>query len=239
MKKYILLFLLIIATKTGSFATQPLKEAWNSDAKFKTAFVVEQDLAVLRLSPSVYSKAVKRLRTGRKLYLISCQSSKENATYCYVAVTRRTRGYIDSAAIVTLSKKGEDQRLAEMIENATDLVERLQLCRLFQQHFAHSPHLATVLLKEGETAELAAKQLSKRASNKLKETLDQHIPQSRYWLNYSGLDRYSRLGIRFFYDEDQEAFVYDASAYKKLLKLFPNSPQAKEAAEHLKELHMK
>ena len=53
-------------------------------------------------------------------------------------------------------------------------------------------------------------------------------------LNYVGLDRYNKLGVKFNYDSDR--FVYDGAAYREILRKYSHSPEAAEARMLLEKL---
>ena len=56
-------------------------------------------------------------------------------------------------------------------------------------------------------------------------------PLFSYFLNYSGLDRYNRLGVLFIFDNVGQRFHYDGAAWREILRRYPNSPEAAEAAQ--------
>src|SRR5262249_34355027 len=134
------------------------REPWNADGKFKRAFVVDTGLAALRSEPSFDSTCLRRLRLGRPLYVLSSHRGKDGIDYYYVAVTRRTRGYLDQAAVAVPSKRGEDARLMRLISEAEG-ADQITLSRLLSGRFTRSRFSADALLAEAEAAERAAREL--------------------------------------------------------------------------------
>ncbi len=232
MDKYIFLaiMLLIFSLSVVEAKTVP----WNEDGRYRAAFVINPALAALRREPTPTSLCLRRLRIGRRLYLISAQQHA-GIRYYYVALTRRTRGYIDAAAIASAKQKGDDVRLMRVINTATG-IEQLQLAQLLTKEFAHSPLCAEALLVEGREAEKAAVELSQKFIRRSPAVWDAEVEMLRYWLNYSGLDRYSRLGINFRIDEENQRFYYDGAAYRRILQRYPRSPAALTARERLQAL---
>jgi hypothetical protein len=58
-------------------------------------------------------------------------------------------------------------------------------------------------------------------------------PVATYFLNYSGLDRYRRLGVVFDFDPETESYRYDGAAFREILRRHPRSPEAAEARKRL------
>src|SRR5262249_54867750 len=114
--------------------------------------------------------------------------------------------------------------------------DQITLSRLLSGHFTHSRFSADALLAEAEAAERAALELSRRVARRPPRMLDDELPEWRYQVNYSGLDRDNRLGRRFRVDRENETFHYDGEAYKKILSRFPRSEAASAARERLRAL---
>ena len=58
-------------------------------------------------------------------------------------------------------------------------------------------------------------------------------PEFSYFLNFTGLDRYNRQGIRFVFDPETKTFHYDGASWNEILRRHPRSPQAPEAGQRL------
>jgi hypothetical protein len=58
-------------------------------------------------------------------------------------------------------------------------------------------------------------------------------PVFSYFLNFNGLDRYRRQGVRFVFDRAAKQFHYDGAAWREVLRRHPRSPEADEARKRL------
>jgi hypothetical protein len=160
--------------------------------------------------------------------------SPEGVTFYRVAVTRRTGGWLQSDAVVSLTRKDDDERLLRLIQNSEDF-DRIIRARIFLDVFQRSPLRPTVLLLYGETAEKAAVKLSRDAVRRLdeKEMAAGGAPTFSYFLNFSGLDRYRRQGITFIFDRATKQFHYDGASWREIVRRYPHSTEAVEARKRL------
>ncbi|KAF0207367.1 MAG: hypothetical protein FD167_5490 [bacterium] len=211
------------------------KEPWNAEGQFRRAIVVDTGLSALRKSPSVASTCLRRLRIGRKIFIISSVKNSDGIKYYFVAVTRRTRGYIDASALVSPSQASDDVRLMRLVENAEG-VDKIILAQALVKNFPQSRFCPDAFLAEGRVAEQIATELSRRTTRHSPRQLDPEIDLERYLLNYSGLDKYNRLGINFQIDPIEKIYRYDGAAYKKILTRYPKSQAALIASEKLQTL---
>jgi len=90
----------------------------------------------------------------------------EGISFSQVVVTRRTSGWLQSEALVTSGRNGDDRRLAHLI-GGTDEFDRIARSRIFLDHFPRSSLRPRVLLALGDAAEEAAAQLSREATRRL------------------------------------------------------------------------
>jgi hypothetical protein len=201
------------------------------------AFVVDDRLSVLRRESDVRSQVVQRLRLGRPVYIIGSSIGAADQPKCYrVAVTRRTRGWIHKSAVAIPGRAGEDKRLFQLAENASDGFDRIVLWLLLTESFRSSPLVPRALLAMAAEAERVAPTLSKRAA-KHAAPIDPKTANASlrdYYLNDVVLDRYSKLRISFDFDEAAGQYIYDGGAYRAIIKRFPSSEAAKIARERLK-----
>jgi len=116
---------------------------------------------------------------------------------------------------------------------AADGIDQITLCRLLVMQFSSSRFCPEALLVEGMAAEGMAQELSRRVTRRPPKQLDKELTPDRYLLNYSGLDRYSRLGL--YFRVIDESFHYDGAAYRRILKRYPRSRAAQVARERLEE----
>ena len=58
-------------------------------------------------------------------------------------------------------------------------------------------------------------------------------PTASYFLNFNGLDRLNRLGVKFVFDGASKQFRYDGAAWREIITRHPRSPEAAEARRRL------
>ena len=223
------LFLLVFLVHTAASAQQR-----KAPAGGRLAVVVDERLAALRSTPELNGKLVRRLARGRLVAIRSVKVGGDGVTFLFVNVTTRTRGWIQRESVVAPSRIGDDQRLLRLIQNSHNF-DRLARARIFLDHFRRSALRPRVLLLLGDTAESLAAKLSDQARRKLNTDLSE-APEVSYFLNYSGLDRYNRLGVHFVFNPTTKRLHYDGAAYRLILRHHPNTPEALEARQRLQEL---
>ena len=200
----------------------------------RLAVVVDERLAVLRSTPELSGNLVRRLGRGRLVAIRSAKTNRYGITFFLVNVTTRTRGWIQRESVVAPSRAGDDKRLFHLIQQSHDF-DLIARARIFLDHFRRSPLRPSVLLLLGDTVEAISVKLTTQAQRKLNTDLGE-APEFSYFLNYSGLDRYNRLGVHFLFNLSTKRFHYDGAAYRLLLRHHPNSVEAKEARKRLDEL---
>lgn len=222
--------LLILACASISFA----QSARRSPAGGARAVVVDERLAVLRDDPSVSARLMQRMSRGRAVAILGSKRSPEGLTFYRVAVTRRTRGWVQSDAVVVVGRAGEDERLLRLIRGSEDF-DLVVRARIFLDLFPRSPLRPAVLLLYGEAAEEAAARLSRDAARRLQEREMKAggAPVFSYFMNYNGLDRYRRQDIVFTFDPVKKQFRYDGAAWREILQRYARSPEAAEARKRL------
>jgi hypothetical protein len=200
----------------------------------RVAVVVDERLAALRSTPQLNGTLVRRLGRGRLVAITSTKTTPDGIVFYRVNVTRRTRGWIQRESVVSPSRLGDDQRLFDLIQSSHDF-DRLTRCRIFLDHFLRSPLRPAVLLLLGDTAESVSTQLSNTIARKL-PTTPLSAPTFTYFLNHPSLDRYNRQNIHFTYDPTTKRLHYDGHAWRTLIRLHPQTPDALEARKRLNEL---
>jgi hypothetical protein len=107
--------------------------------------------------------------------------------------------------------------------------------RIFLDTFPESSLRPKVLLLFGQEAEEAADKLSRDALRRLnaEEMSAGGAPPFSYFVNYNGLDRYSRQGVRFIFDRIGKKFHYDGAVWRELIRRYPRSLEAIEARKRL------
>jgi hypothetical protein len=201
---------------------EPEKKSWVESTGARQSVVVDAGLAALRKSPTSQGELKQRLRVGRKLYVLSQTRSRNGQVYYWVAVTRRTRGWIDARALARSGTRGDDVRLWKLISAESNHFEQVRLCQIFFNLFKQSKLTPQVLWQLAETAEAEAKTLNSRIQRRAKEaSASENADLATYIENDVSLDRYNRLGVVFKFHPDKGELVYDGWALRQLQKRFP------------------
>ncbi len=198
------------------------------------AVVVDERLAALRDEPSLSAQLVQRLNRGRRVSIIGTRRAPDGTTFHRVAVTRRTRGWLQADSLVSAARAGDDDRLLRLIRGLQGF-NRIARAQIFLDNFLRSPLRPAVLLIHGNAIEDATATLSREAARRLNESemTAGGAPAHSYFMNYNGLDRYNRLGIRFVHDSAARRFHYDGASWREIVRRYPNSPEANEARQRL------
>lgn len=201
----------------------------------RPAVVVDERLSALRDAPELGARLVQRLGRGRLVAVAGARRSHDGINFSRVVVTRQTSGWVQAESLVTPGRAGDDERLLRLIR-ASDEFDRLARARIFLEHFAASPLRPAVLLLYAEAAEEMSDKLSREAARRLdeRELSATGAPLHSYFMNYNGLDRLNRLGLRFTFDREAKRFHYDGAAWRELLRRYPRSAEAAEARRRLR-----
>jgi hypothetical protein len=199
------------------------------------AVVVDERLSVLRASPSTSAKFLRRVGRGRPVTILGQSLSREGIVFYRVAVSSRTRGWMQRESLVSARQPRDDERLLRLIKGSEDF-DLIARSRIFLDTFPRSRLRPAVLLLIGDAAERAAARLSRDATRRLNtnEMKAGDAPNFSYFLNYSGLDRYSRQGVKFIFDRAEKRFYYDGAAWREILRRHPRSYEADEARRRLR-----
>lgn len=200
----------------------------------RIGIVVDERLSVLRASPDLNGKLLRRIGRGRAVTITGQNRSRDGIFFYSVNVSRRTRGWLQKEAVITPRRRGDDERLLRLINASVDF-DRLARARIFLDAFPYSTLRPRVLLLFGDTAEQAAVKLSHEAARRLdaEEMQANEAPLFSYLLNYSGLDRYSRQGVKFIFNPDQRKFHYEGASWREIIRRYPRSPEATQARSRL------
>ena len=196
----------------------------------RSAIVVDERLAALRAGPQFSAPFLRRIGRGRIVTVLETERSRDGVVFYRVAVTRRTRGWVQREAVVAPFRAGDDARLLLLIKASRDF-DRIARARIFLDAFPRSPHRPAVLLILGSEAEKTAAKLSHDAARRLgsEELTGTGASRASYFLNYSGLDRYRRQGIGFKFDSNTGQFQYDGAAWRELIRRHRGSAEAEFA----------
>jgi hypothetical protein len=198
------------------------------------AVVADERLAALRSTPDLSARLLRRLGRGRFVSIRGSSRSRDGLLFYQVAVNRRTTGWLQSDAVVSAWRFGDDERLLRLLAGA-DEFERVARARIFLEMFPRSPHRPNVLLIYGDAAEEAAARLSREAERRFerRELPSDGAPEFSYYLNYSSLDRYNRQGVAFIFDRVNKKFHYEGWAWREIVRRYPASAEAEAARKRL------
>ena len=218
-------------------ASQPLSAKKRIPPGGRIAIVADERLAALRNAPNLSARLIHRLSRGRLVSVRDTRRTREGVVFHRVVVTRRTSGWVQSEAVISSWRTGDDMRLSYLIAGS-DEFDRVARARIFLDIFPHSRLLPAVLLMLGEAAEEAAAKLSREAQRRFerREIPAHGAPEFTYFLNYSGLDRYNREGIMFTFDRSSKQFHYEGGTWREILRQYPHSREAIEAQKRLQNL---
>jgi hypothetical protein len=200
----------------------------------RAAVVVDERLAALRDAPELSANLLQRLGRGRYVSVTGERASRDGVVFYRVAVTSRTSGWVQSDALVRPSRAGDDARLLRLIRGSEEF-ERLARARIFLDAFPRSALRPAALLAYGDAAEEAAAKLSREARRRLdaREMEAGGAPLASYFLNFSGLDRYNRSGVKFVFDPANRELHYEGAAWREIVRRYPQSAEAAEARKRL------
>jgi hypothetical protein len=201
------------------------------------AVVVDERLSALRSTPQFSGKLLRRIGRGRLVAIRGAKTSQEGIVFFLVNVTSRTHGWIQREAVMSPSHPRDDQKLLDLIKSSAEF-DRIARARVFLDHFPRSPLRSEVLLMLGDAAQEAAARLSRDATRRINkdEIQSSDAPLFSYFLNYTGLDRYNRQGVKFVFDSVTKQFHYDGTAWREILRRYPKSPESVEARKRLAQL---
>ncbi|MCW5959986.1 MAG: SH3 domain-containing protein [Pyrinomonadaceae bacterium] len=202
------------------------------------AFVIDQRLAVLRKSPSLYAAPVQRLSLGREINVGETKDA-DGVKFVKVNLSAKTAGWVQTDAVAT-ARDGDDQRLASLIQGS-DGFDKIERAAIFLDLFPRSMLRPSILLLFGDLIEDEAVRLSARATRNLdrREMAASGAPMHSFYLNYSFLDRYRKLGVVFLFNSRTRMFHYDGASWREILKNFKGSNEEIEAQERLNSLKEK
>lgn len=200
----------------------------------RVAIVVDERLSALRVVPEFYGRLLRRLGRGSLVAIRGEKRNRVGVVFYRVNVNSRTSGWIQRDAVVSPWRPGDDARLLRLIQGSESF-DRIARARIFLDYFGSSAIRPEVLMIYAQSAEEAARHLSRDASRRLDENEMKAggAPHFSYFLNFNGLDRYNRQGITFVFDAREKSFRYDGEGWQEILHRYPRSPAAVEARKRL------
>jgi hypothetical protein len=201
------------------------------------AIVADERLAALRSSPDPSARLLRRISRGRFVSIRGSSRNRDGLLFYRVVVTRRTSGWLQSEALISSWREGDDERLMKLLDGA-DEFDRVARAKIFLDAFPRSPLRPKALLIYGDAAAEAAAKLSRETERRFerRELPSGSAPEFSYYLNYSGLDRYNRQGVTFTFDRATKQFHYEGWAWREILRRYPNSPEGAEARTRLEKV---
>jgi hypothetical protein len=206
------------------------------------AVIFDERLSALRAGPDVKARLKQRMRRGRRVGILGMATAKDGAKFFRVAVSRNTRGWVLADAVIRPGAAADAERLMRLIEETKDEFTKARLARLCADEFRATNFAPKALMILGEAAEGEAAKLSRDAKRRIGDGASDAGPDTGpnaglarrdFMLNYAGLDRYNRIGVTFDYDAASDKIVYDGAAYRKLIRRYPQSPEAQAARKRL------
>jgi len=204
----------------------------------KTVVVIDERLSVIREAPSFYAFPIQRMRRGRVAVLKAVREL--DGVRFYLVQAGNLSGWVQADAFVVVGQKSEETRLLRLIQGSKGF-DKIERVGLFLKYFPDSELRSAALLLFGDLLEEAAENLSKEASRRLDqvEMRSSSAKMESFYLNYSGLDRYRRLGAVFLFNPRTKLYHYDGQAWKEILEKYPASQEAKEARQRMELLKQK
>ena len=203
-----------------------------------SAIVIDERLSLLRLQPSLFANSSQRIRRGRRMQIIGV-AERDGVRFFKVAARPRF-GWMQSEALVSRSRTEDEQRLVRLV-NASVGFEQIELATIFFEMYPSSKFRSPVLLLYGDLLEEIAIKLSRDATSRLsrREMLASGAPIYSYYLNFSSLDRYRKLGVTFLFNPETRTFHYDGASWNEIVRKLPSTPEAAEARKRLESLKEK
>lgn len=210
-----------------------------SAANSGKAIVIDERLAVLRNAPSLFAKPIQRMRRGR-LVLISETKDADGVTFYRVVAVPNAQGWVQKEAVAGMFRSGDDERLARLVQSS-DGFDQIERARIFLENFPDSPFRPSILLLFGDLMEEIALKLSAEAAKRLsrREMAATGAPLHSFYLNYSSLDRYQRLGIGFVFNSSTRLFHYNGASWQEIIRKSAATNEAREAQKRLETLKEK
>lgn len=204
-----------------------------SAANSSSAIVIDERLAILRAAPSLFAKPIQRMRRGR-VVMISEAREADGVTFYRVVAVPNAQGWVQREAVAGKFRRGDDERLARLVQSS-DGFDQIERARIFLENFPDSSFRPSILLLFGDLMEEIALKLSMEAAKRLsrREMAASGAPLHSFYLNYSSLDRYQRLGIGFAFNSSTRLFHYNGASWQEIVQKSPSTNEAIEAQRRL------
>lgn len=205
----------------------------------RTAVVVDENLSVLRMRPSLFAEPVQRMRRGRRVQILG-SAEADGVRFYKVSVPPSRSGWVQSEAVFARTRRADEERLARLIL-AADGFDQIEMAGAFLEIYPASDLRPPILLLIGDLLEDAASKLSRDATSRLsrRAMTASGAPVHSYYLNFNMIDRYRRMGVTFLFNSSLRTFHYDGETWKELVRRFPTTTEAAEAKKRLDSLSEK
>ena len=202
----------------------------------QTAVVIDESLSVLRAQPSLYALPIQRMRLGRRVQITGLADA-DGVKFYRVVASRSKVGWLQSDAVAGKFRGEDELRFAKLVQ-ASDGFDQLQLAAEFLRSYPTSQFRAPMLLLFGDLLENAAAKLTRDASSRLnrREIAASGAPVHSFYLNFTMLDRYRKLGVTFLFHASTRTFHYDGWSWSEIVKKYPASNESAEAKKRLESL---
>ncbi len=229
-----------VAQKRGALPpAKPKTVAVRSAEIGQTAIVIDETLSVLRMTPSLFSASVQRMRRGRKVQILGVAEA-DGVKFYKVTAPPANYGWVQADAVFGKFRVGDEERLARLAQ-AADGFDQIEIAVEFFNLYPQSKFKPSILLLFGDLLEEVAAKLSKDATSRLsrKEMAASAAPLHSYYLNFVSLDRYRKIGILFLFNSTTKQFHYDGTSWKEIVTKFGSSPEVAEAQKRIDALKVK
>ena len=206
--------------------------------RIASAIVIDERLSLLRMKPSLFANSAQRMRRGRRVQVISV-AENDGVKFFKVSAPPRV-GWVQSEALLSRTRPGDEERLIRLVI-ASNGFEQVELATMFFELYPASKFRPSMLLLYGDILESAAVKLSRDARSRLdqREIAASGAPLHSYYLNFSLLDRYRRIGVTFMFEQSTRSFHYNGASWNEIVKKYPTSAEAFEAEKRLRALKAK
>ena len=205
----------------------------------QTAVVIDESLSVLRMQPSLYAILIQRMRLGRRVQITGIAEA-DGVKFYKVVASRSKLGWLQSDAVAGKFRTDDEVRFARLVQAAAGF-DQLQLAMEFLRMYPTSQFRASMLLLFGDLVENAAAKLSRDASSRLnrRAIAASGAPVHSFYLNFTMLDRYRKLGVTFLFNASTRTFHYNGWSWNEIVRKYPASNESAEARKRLESLKAK
>src|SRR5687767_14189663 len=105
----------IYAQRRGAARSSRSAPAVKKNASNK-AVVIDQRLAVLRISPSLYARPIQRMSGGREISVGETREA-DGVMFYRVSTSTKSSGWIQADALAGNFRRGDDERLARLVQS--------------------------------------------------------------------------------------------------------------------------